>query len=78
VLRVIDGALVPNAAYGDAVGCHERHELQRDDGVEGHGAAEVDEREEAAYGAGKEHRVCGHCLVCKLCIEKVLLAAFFF
>lgn len=50
-------SLIPNAADGDAVSGHEGHELERNDGVEGYGGAEVDERQEAADDAGKDHGI---------------------
>lgn len=47
-------AAVEDAAHGDAVGEHDGDDLDRDDGVEGRGGADVDEGEKTGDGAGQD------------------------
>ena len=55
----LENAAVEDTADRHGVGGHERGDLEGDDGVEGHGGADVDEGEEAGEDAGERDGVCG-------------------
>ena len=56
-------ALQEEAADGDEVGAEEGDEVERDDDVEGDGAAELDEAEDEGEAGGGEDGVEGDVLV---------------
>ena len=55
----LEDPAVEDAADGDGVGRHERGDLEGDDGVEGDGGADVDEREQIRDDAGERDGVGG-------------------